>query len=113
MRMTKLFLAAAAAIGVLHAVPAFAQGPQCGNTSAGFDAWVADFKQTAAANGVSQSVLSRAFANVNYNKPTIAADRVVMMGGTARVTAGTQLQRRRCFWLLRPQQTSTLRELPS
>ncbi|MBB3594687.1 lytic murein transglycosylase [Rhizobium sp. BK529] len=75
MRMIKLFLVAAAAMGVLHAVPAFAQGPQCGNTSAGFDAWVADFKQTAAANGVSQSVLNRAFANVSYNRPTISADR--------------------------------------
>ena len=54
MRMTKFFLAAAAAMGVLHAVPAFAQGAQCGNTSAGFEAWVSDFKQTAAANGVNQ-----------------------------------------------------------
>src|SRR6478735_2576447 len=74
MRMTKFLLAAAAAC-MLHAVPAAASAAQCGNNGAGFNAWVADFKQTAAANGISQSVLSRAFANVSYNRPTIAADR--------------------------------------
>ncbi|WP_454852837.1 lytic murein transglycosylase [Rhizobium binxianense] len=75
MRVTKFFLAALAAVEVLHAVPAAAQGAQCGNNSAGFQAWVADFKQEAVSNGISQSVLNRAFANVSYNRATIAADR--------------------------------------
>ncbi|WEA59923.1 lytic transglycosylase domain-containing protein [Rhizobium sp. BJ04] len=75
MRMTTFLLAALTTAGVLHALPAAAQGAQCGNNSSGFTAWVADFKEEAAANGVSRSVLDRAFANVNYNKPTIAADR--------------------------------------
>ncbi|MGO6705191.1 lytic murein transglycosylase, partial [Rhizobium ruizarguesonis] len=75
MRMTTFLLAAFTAAGVFHALPAAAQGAQCGNNSSGFSTWVADFKQEAAANGVSRSVLDRAFANVNYNKPTIAADR--------------------------------------
>lgn len=75
MRMTTFLLAAFTAACALHALPAAAQGAQCGNNSSGFNAWVADFKQEAAANGVSRSVLDRAFANVNYNRPTIAADR--------------------------------------
>ncbi|TCU23728.1 lytic murein transglycosylase [Rhizobium azibense] len=75
MSMTKFFVAVIAAASVLHAVPAAAKAAQCGNNSAGFQAWVADFKQQAAASGVSPSVLDRAFANVNYNKSTIAADR--------------------------------------
>ncbi len=76
MRITRLLLAAAAAAAIFHAVPMTANAaPQCGNNSAGFEAWVGEFKQEAAANGVSRSVLDRAFANVVYNKPTIAADR--------------------------------------
>ncbi|MDR7145896.1 lytic murein transglycosylase [Rhizobium sp. BE258] len=75
MRMTKFLVAAIAAVGAFHAVPAAANAAQCGNNGAGFDAWVQQFKQEAAAQGVSQSVLSRAFANVAYNRPTIAADR--------------------------------------
>ncbi len=76
MRMTRLLLAAAAAFALFQAVPATAEAaPQCSNTSAGFGDWVVAFKQEAAANGVSRSVLDRAFANVVYNKPTISADR--------------------------------------
>lgn len=52
-----------------------AAAAQCGNTSAGFEAWVEAFKQEAAANGVSRSVLDKSFANVSYNKGTIRADR--------------------------------------
>lgn len=75
MRMIKFLVAAIAAASALHTVPAAAQAAQCGTNGAGFQAWVADFKQEAAANGVSPSVLNRAFANVNYNRQTIAADR--------------------------------------
>jgi lytic murein transglycosylase len=75
MSMTKFFVAVVAAASVLQALPAAAKAAQCGNNSAGFQAWVADFKQEAAASGVSPSVLNRAFANVSYNKSTIAADR--------------------------------------
>ena len=64
MRMTKFLVAAIAAVGAFHAVPVAANAAQCGNNGAGFDAWVQQFKQEAAAQGVSQSVLSRAFANV-------------------------------------------------
>ncbi|TCL73054.1 lytic murein transglycosylase [Rhizobium sp. BK251] len=74
MRMTRTALAAAA-MAALFSTTAAAQGARCGNTGSGFDAWVADFKQEAAANGVSRSVLDRAFSNVNYNVSTIRADR--------------------------------------
>lgn len=75
MRMMKFALVAFTVAGALHAVPAAAAAAQCGNTGAGFAAWVDDFKQQAAANGVSRSVLDRAFSNVNYNPATIRADR--------------------------------------
>ncbi|WP_018901093.1 lytic murein transglycosylase [Rhizobium sp. 2MFCol3.1] len=76
MRKTKLLLAAAAVFAMFQALPATAEAaPQCSNTSAGFDQWVVAFKQEAAANGVSRSVLDKAFANVVYNRPTISADR--------------------------------------
>lgn len=105
MRMTRFLLAAAAAASILHAVPAAAQGAQCGNTGAGFDAWVDAFKQEAAASGVSRSVLDRAFANVSYNRPTISADRgqksfklsfdafMQKRGGAAIISRGRNMKR--------------------
>jgi lytic murein transglycosylase len=105
MRMTRFLLAAAAAASILHAVPVAAQGAQCGNTGAGFDAWVDAFKQEAAASGVSRSVLDRAFANVSYNRPTISADRgqksfklsfdafMQKRGGAAIISRGRNMKR--------------------
>lgn len=75
MHVKRLLQAAAAAACILYMVPSAASAAQCGNNSAGFEAWVGQFKQEAAASGVSRSVLDRAFANVTYNRPTIAADR--------------------------------------
>ena len=48
---------------------------KCGNNSAGFDAWVRDFKAEAARNGIKPSVLDNVFSSVHYNVPTIRADR--------------------------------------
>jgi len=73
MRAMKAILAGVAMVSVLAATPVVAA--QCGNTSAGFDAWVGAFKQEAASRGVSASVLDRAFSGVSYNQPTIRADR--------------------------------------
>jgi lytic murein transglycosylase len=75
MHKTKCVLAGFAALAATVFMPAMASAAQCGNTAAGFDAWVEDFKAEAAANGISGSVLNKAFANVNYNKSTIRADR--------------------------------------
>jgi lytic murein transglycosylase len=74
MRMKRSGWAALAAMFMMTA-PVAAEAAQCGNTGAGFPAWVGQFKQEAAAQGVSPSVLDRAFAEVHYNIPTIRADR--------------------------------------
>ena len=64
-------LAAVAAVAFL---PSVAAAQQCGNTAAGFDAWVQNFKAQASGR-FSPSLLDQAFANVTYNKATIRADR--------------------------------------
>ncbi len=51
-----------------------AQAAQCGNTGAGFPAWIQNFKQEAAARGISNKALS-ALDNVKYATATINADR--------------------------------------
>jgi len=71
--MNKLLLAGLAFTAITIAGPAAAQ--QCGNDSSGFSRWVQDFKQVAPSNGISPAVVERAFANVNYNRATISADR--------------------------------------
>jgi lytic murein transglycosylase len=60
---------------LLLAAPAAADAATCGNGPGGFPTWVEQFKQEAAGQGVSRSVLDRAFAGVHYNQPTIRADR--------------------------------------
>jgi membrane-bound lytic murein transglycosylase B len=51
-----------------------ASGAQCGNTSAGFDAWKSEFANEARARGVSASGIS-ALMGTSYSTATIAADR--------------------------------------
>ncbi|MEC9342230.1 MAG: lytic murein transglycosylase [Pseudomonadota bacterium] len=58
---------------LLMQAPALAK--QCGNNSAGFARWVADFSKEAVANGIQPRTLSVAFADVFYNTKTIWADR--------------------------------------
>ncbi len=105
MHIKRLLLATIAAASIFHVVPAAAKAAQCGNTGAGFDDWVVAFKQEAAANGVNRSVLDKAFANVVYNRPTIAADRgqksfklsfdafMQKRGGAAIITRGKSMKR--------------------
>lgn len=50
------------------------QAAQCGNTSAGFEAWKGQFAQEAAAAGVKQAGLN-ALSRAQYSRSTIAADR--------------------------------------
>ncbi|OCW57453.1 lytic murein transglycosylase [Hoeflea olei] len=52
-----------------------ANAAQCGNTAAGFPAWVESFKGEAARAGISQRTLDRAFRNVSYATKTISLDR--------------------------------------
>ncbi len=56
------------------ALPAAALAQSCGDDASGFDAWKAQFAQTAAANGVGQAGLD-ALAGASYASRTIEADR--------------------------------------
>lgn len=71
-RSTLTFTLAAALFACLAANPASAA--PCGNTSAGFNAWKADFAQTARKSGVRKAGLD-ALARSQYATRTIAADR--------------------------------------
>ena len=71
MKLKSILIAA----GILAALPGLGLAAQCSSTGAAFPQWVEEFKQEAAGQGVSPSVLDRAFANVQYNKGTIRADR--------------------------------------
>ena len=74
MKMAKSWgVAAALLVAASAASPALAA--KCGNTSAGFEAWVHEFKAEAAGKGISPSVLDKVFSTVHYNVPTIRADR--------------------------------------
>ncbi len=75
MQKTRCTLAGVAAMAATVFMSGAASAAQCGNDASGFAAWVQDFKAEAAANGISNSVLNKAFANVAYNKATIRADR--------------------------------------
>jgi lytic murein transglycosylase len=52
-----------------------ADAKQCGNTSAGFAAWVGEFQREARAQGISADTLSAALSNVKYATRTIHLDR--------------------------------------
>ncbi|SIR21932.1 lytic murein transglycosylase [Rhizobium sp. RU35A] len=72
--MTKILRAAALVLAMATGATA-AEAATCGNDSTGFEAWVQSFKGEAVRQGISSSVLDKAFANVVYNRPTIRADR--------------------------------------
>ncbi len=57
----------------LLAPPAFAAS--CGNSSAGFPAWLESFKKQAASAGISQRTLAVAFNGVTYDARVIKLDR--------------------------------------
>lgn len=73
MNFRQIAMIFALAAGVVHAAPALAK--QCGNTAAGYNAWVADFSREAVANGVSQRTLNEAFNGISYATKTIWYDR--------------------------------------
>lgn len=62
------------AIAAITCLTAPALAANCGNTSAGFDRWKADFAQTAKRAGVGTAGLA-ALQNARYAQSTIAADR--------------------------------------
>ena len=66
-----------AALGglMLASLPASAGAADCGNDGAGFDAWLARFKRTAASQGISPAAISSALAGVSYDPTVIRLDR--------------------------------------
>ncbi|MCO5734573.1 lytic transglycosylase domain-containing protein [Rhizobium sp. SSA_523] len=72
--MFKTLMGGAVAVTIAIFSPA-AQAAQCGNDASGFTAWVDNFKRQAPANGIPAAVVTRALADVQYNRPTIRADR--------------------------------------
>lgn len=74
MGMKTLAALAGGALSVMVAA-APAEAAKCGNTAAGFPAWVESFKQEAARKGFSQRTLDAAFRGVTYQTKTISLDR--------------------------------------
>lgn len=68
----KLLLLAAAAATMLWSP---ARAVSCGDGPAGFQPWLAEFKEEAAAQGVSRSVLQSALGGVKYDSKVISRDR--------------------------------------
>ncbi len=60
-------------IAAIFAPAAFAAN--CGNSAAGFDAWLASFKSQAVSQGISRAVADRALAGVTYNRRVVQLDR--------------------------------------
>jgi len=60
---------------LLVAGAAAAKAADCGETGAGFDAWLQRFKAKAAAQGVSPAVISSALAGVSYDPTVVRLDR--------------------------------------
>lgn len=75
MRLTKYLSAALLTVAATVSSASLAMAASCSNTSAGFDQWKGAFKAEAAAAGVDQRTLEKAFSAVNYNTGTIRADR--------------------------------------
>ncbi|WEX88765.1 lytic transglycosylase domain-containing protein [Sinorhizobium garamanticum] len=75
MHRAKCVVAGLAALVSAAILPATAAAAQCGNDASGFQAWVAEFKQQAAGNGISPAVIDQALSGVAYNRATIRADR--------------------------------------
>jgi membrane-bound lytic murein transglycosylase B len=70
----QLKILAVAALAALLCTPGKANAAQCGNTSAGFEAWKAQFASEARARGVGANAIA-ALMTTNYSTATIAADR--------------------------------------
>jgi lytic murein transglycosylase len=66
--------AAIFAVSLLAAVSG-AKAAACGNDGSGFEAWLADFKSKAAAQGLSPATLASALSDVSYDPNVVRLDR--------------------------------------
>jgi lytic murein transglycosylase len=60
---------------LLFAAPSAASAVDCGESGAGFEAWLGRFKAKAAAQGISPTVVSSALAGVTYDPTVVRLDR--------------------------------------
>ena len=60
-------------IAILFATPAHAA--KCGNTSKGFNSWLAAFKKEAVRKGISKRTVSRSLDGVKYHRKVVSLDR--------------------------------------
>lgn len=72
-RFVSLTRAAAVAAIVLSSAPAFAAS--CGNDAAGFPAWLAEFRQEAASQGIAEGAISESLDGLSYDRNTVQHDR--------------------------------------
>jgi len=73
--ITSKVLAALVAVGSAGLTAGAAQAAPCGSTGAGFEAWVADFRKTAAQAGISQRAIAGGLDGVTYDQRIISLDR--------------------------------------
>jgi lytic murein transglycosylase len=60
---------------MLPVLPSLAGAQGCGHDGNGFDAWIAQFKQRAAAQGISPAAIASALAGVSYDPTVVRLDR--------------------------------------
>ena len=60
---------------MLVVLPPVAGAAECGHDGNGFDAWLAQFKKRAAAQGISPATISSALAGVSYDATVVRLDR--------------------------------------
>ena len=60
---------------MLAVLPSVARAADCGHDGHSFDAWLAQFKQRAAAQGISPATISSALAGITYDPTVVRLDR--------------------------------------
>jgi lytic murein transglycosylase len=66
---------AAALLVLLAALSPAARAADCGNSAAGFGAWLEGFKRKAASQGISRAALASALDGVSYDRTVVRLDR--------------------------------------
>jgi lytic murein transglycosylase len=72
---TAILRGAAAVLLSAALLPVAALAQDCGNSGAGFDAWLSRFKAKAAAQGISQSAIASSLDGVTYDPTVVRLDR--------------------------------------
>ena len=104
MRSSLLKAAVLASLSMFAGIGA-ANAATCGNNASGFNNWVEQMRQEAVARGVNSGVVNKVMSSVQYNRPTISADRgqhsfklsfdqfMKKRGGAAIISRGKAMKR--------------------